>query len=69
MKEIEMKKALLKINEIIVHDIIEALATKYKIPVEDLEKIVTMSKLNGRVERSLEMEEMLLNISKVIEKE
>lgn len=69
MKEIEMKKALLKINEMIVHDIIEALATKYKIPVEDLEKIVTMSKLNGRVERSLEMEEMLLNISKVIEKE
>lgn len=61
MKEIEMKKALLKINEMIVHDIIEALATKYKIPVEDLEKIVTMSKLNGRVERSLEMEERLLN--------
>lgn len=69
MKEIEMKKALLKINEMIVQNIIEALATKYKIPVEDLEKIVTMSKLNGRVERSLEMEEMLLNISKVIEKE
>lgn len=64
MKEIEMKKALLKINEMIVHDIIEALATKYKIPVENLEKIVTMSKLNGRVERSLEMEEMLLNILK-----
>lgn len=69
MKEIEMKKALLKINEMIVHDIIEALATKYKIPVEDLEKIVTMSKLNGRVERSLEMEEMLLNILKRTKKE
>jgi hypothetical protein len=69
MKELEMKKALLKINEMIVQDIIESLATKYKIPVEKLKKIVTMSKLNGRLERSLEMEEMILNISKVIEKE
>lgn len=69
MKEIEMKKALLKINEMIVQDIIEALATKYKIPVEDLENIVTMSKINGRAERSLEMEEMLLKIKKVTEEE
>lgn len=69
MEEIEMKKALLKINEVLLQKIIGSLATKYKIPVEELEKIVTMSKLNGRAERSLEVEEMFLNVLKVIEKE
>lgn len=69
MEELGMKKALLKINEMIVQNVIEALATRYKIPVGDLERLVSMSKLNGRAERSLEMEEMLLNITKGTKKE
>lgn len=61
MKALEIKKALLEVGDMIIQDDIESLAAKYKIPVEELGKIATMSRLNGRMEGSLEIEEMLLN--------
>lgn len=61
MKELKIKKELLKIGDMILQDEVKSLATKYKIPVEELEKVLTMSRLAGRMEESLELEEMLLN--------
>lgn len=61
MEKLEIKKRLLEIGDDALRISIESLSKRYRVPIRELEDIATMSRLAGRMEESLELEEMLLN--------
>lgn len=61
MEEIKIEKTLLEIGDVILKSSIESLSEQYGVPISELEELVTMSRLAGRVEVSLEIEEAFLN--------
>lgn len=61
MEEIKIEKTLLEIGDVILKSSIESLSEQYGVPISELEELVTMSRLAGRMEVSLEIEEAFLN--------
>ena len=61
MEEIEIEKTLLEIGDDILKSSIESLSEQYGVPISELEELVTMSRLAGRMEESLEIKERFLN--------
>ena len=61
MEEIKIEKTLLEIGDVILKSSIESLSEQYGVPISELEELATMSRLAGRMEVSLEIEEAFLN--------
>lgn len=61
MEEIKIEKTLLEIGDVILKSSIESLSEQYGVPISELEELVTMSRLAGRMEVSLEIGEAFLN--------
>ena len=61
MEEIKIEKTLLEIGDDILKSSIESLSEQYGVPISELEELVTMSRLAGRMEESLEIKERFLN--------
>ena len=69
MEEIKIEKTLLEIGDVILKSSIESLSEQYGVPISELEELVTMSRLAGRMEVSLEIEEAFLNEFKETEED
>ena len=61
MKTIEIEKTFLEIGDAVLKSSIESLSEQYGVPISELEDLVTISRLAGRMEVSLEIEEVFLN--------
>lgn len=59
---LEFKKLMLEIGDCIVKSSIETLSERYGVPISELKDLATMSRLAGKLESTLEIEEELLKI-------
>lgn len=69
MEQLEFKKLLLEIGDGIVKSSIKSLSERYGVPINELNDLATMSRLVGRMQTSLEIEEMVLNGFKEIKED
>lgn len=60
-RKLAFKKELLKIGDDILNSSIESLSEQYGVPISELKDLVTMGRLAGKMEESLEIEETILN--------
>lgn len=61
MEKLKFKKLMLEIGDDILKSSIESLSEQYGVPTSELKDLVTLSRLAGRLENTLEIEEMFLN--------
>lgn len=61
MEKLKFKKLMLEIGDDILKSSIETLSERYGVPISELNDLVTMSRLAGRLEETIEIEEMILN--------
>lgn len=61
MEKLKFKKLMLDIGDDILESSIKSLSDQYGVPISELKGLVTMSRLAGKLEETLEIEEMILN--------
>lgn len=64
MDKLKLKKLMLEIGDDILKSSIESLSERYEVPISELKELVTLSRLAGRLEETIEIEEELLKITK-----
>ena len=60
MDKLKFKKLMLEIGDDILKSSIESLSERYEVPISELKELVTLSRLAGRLEETIEIEEELL---------
>ena len=63
MDKLKFKKLMLEIGDDILKSSIESLSERYEVPISELKELVTLSRLAGRLEETIEIEEELLKIT------
>ena len=63
MDKLKLKKLTLEIGDDILKSSIESLSERYEVPISELKELVTLSRLAGRLEETIEIEEELLKIT------
>ena len=63
MDKLKLKKLMLEIGDDILKSSIESLSERYEVPISELKELVTLSRLAGRLEETIEIEEELLKIT------
>lgn len=63
MNKLKFKKLMLEIGDDILESSIKSLSDQYGVPISELKDLVTMSRLAGKLEETLEIEEELLKIT------
>ena len=63
MDKLKLKKLMLEIGDDILKSSIESLSERYEVSISELKELVTLSRLAGRLEETIEIEEELLKIT------
>jgi len=63
MEKIKIKKLMLEIGDDILKSSIKSLSEQYEVPISELKELVALSRLAGRLEETIEIEEELLKIT------